>query len=261
MSQMTPAPLLEKVIEVLCANSKNKIIPLAYVNTALAVKDVVGRYGGAVCTSANAKVMLKWALEQGDQVLFLPDKNLAQNTANLLGLTKNNIHTLNIRNNGKKLDLDAAKNAKLLLWPGCCAIHAKFNANLIQKMRDEYENCKVYVHPECSPSVVNNADGAGSTSYLIDIVAKSPAGSTVIVGTETNLVNRLRLRHASHCNVIPLRDAYCSHMAKTTAEKLLQILEAIKSGSAKPVHIPTQQIGPARLSLERMLEACAKAGV
>ncbi len=261
MSQMTPAPLLETVLEFLVNNSKQKIIPLAYVNTSLAVKDVVGRYGGAVCTSANAKIMLKWALEQGDQVLFLPDKNLAQNTANQLGLAKSDIHTLNIRNQGGNLDMKAVQGAKLLLWPGCCAIHAKFNPNLVQAMRDKYLGCKVYVHPECSPYVVNSADGAGSTSYLIDIVAKSPVGSTVIVGTETNLVNRLRLRHKGHCDVIPLREAYCSHMAKITAKKLFETLSNIQSGLAKPVQIPANQIGSARKSLERMLEACAKAGV
>ncbi len=261
MSQMTPAPLLEKVLEFLVNNSKQKIIPLAYVNTSLAVKDVVGRYGGAVCTSANAKIMLKWALDQGDQVLFLPDKNLAQNTANQLGINTSDIHTLNIQGNGNKVDLHAVQKAKLLLWPGCCAIHAKFNPNLVQEMRNRYSDCKVYVHPECSPYVVNSADGAGSTSYLIDVVAKSPAGSTIIVGTETNLVNRLRLRHKGHCNVIPLREAYCSHMAKITAEKLFNTLKNIQQGQAKPVQIPTNQIGAARESLERMLEACAKAGV
>ncbi len=261
MSQMTPAPLLERVLESLVANSKNKIIPLAYVNTSLAVKDVVGRYGGAVCTSANAKIMLKWALEQGDQVLFLPDKNLAQNTAKQLDMNTNLIHVLNIRKNGTELDFDAVKKSKLLLWPGCCAIHAKFNPRLMDDMRKTYPDCKIYVHPECSPQVVNKADGAGSTSYLIDIVAKSPAGSTVVVGTETNLVHRLHNRHKEHCNVLALRDAYCSHMAKITAEKLLQTLQDIKTGQAKAVQIPASQVGPARKSLERMLEACTKAGV
>ena len=65
MSRMTPAPLARKVV------------PLAYVNTDLALKAVVGEYGGAVCTSANAATMLRWALDQGDSVLFLPDRHLS----------------------------------------------------------------------------------------------------------------------------------------------------------------------------------------
>ena len=69
LSRMTPAPLARKVLEQLAATGR-KIIPLAYVNTDLALKAVVGEFGGAVCTSANAKIMLRWALDQGDGVLF-----------------------------------------------------------------------------------------------------------------------------------------------------------------------------------------------
>ena len=72
MSRQTPAPLARKVLEQLAALGR-KITPLAYVNTDLALKAVVGEFGGAVCTSANAKIMLRWALDQGDGVLFLPD--------------------------------------------------------------------------------------------------------------------------------------------------------------------------------------------
>ncbi len=260
MSQMAPAPLLESVFQALSKQNGTKIIPLAYVNTALAIKDVVGRYGGAVCTSANAEIMLKWALNQGDQVLFLPDKNLAQNTARKLGLEAKDEHVLNVRANGTQIDAKFAK-AKLLMWPGCCAVHAKFNADIIQKMRATYNNCYVYVHPECSPQVVENSDGAGSTSYLIDIVAKSPKGSTVIVGTEANLVYRLQKRHANHCKIVPLRNSYCSHMAKISAEKLFANLQQIKDGKAQAVKIPSNQVKTSRATLERMLDACAKAGV
>ncbi len=259
MSQMTPAPLLEKVLAAIIENSNKKIIPLAYVNTSLAVKDVVGKFGGAVCTSANAKTMLKWAFEQGEQVLFLPDKNLARNTARQLGLDSEKEHILNVRAGGSELDFEAINNSKLLLWPGCCAIHAKFNPYYILQARTRYMDCKIYVHPECSPVVVENSDGAGSTSYLIDVVSKSPKGSTIIVGTESNLVLRLRKQYEGHCNVLPLRDAYCSDMAKINAEKLLLTLQNIKNNQENPVQIPSSQVENARKSLERMLEACAKA--
>ena len=86
MAQMTPARLLDRVLGRLTASGR-KLVPLAYVNTSLAVKAVVGRYGGAVCTSANAEKMMNWAFRQGDGVLFLPDKNLARNTARKLGIT------------------------------------------------------------------------------------------------------------------------------------------------------------------------------
>ena len=45
MAQMTPARLLDRVLGRLTASGR-KLVPLAYVNTSLAVKAVVGRYGG-----------------------------------------------------------------------------------------------------------------------------------------------------------------------------------------------------------------------
>ncbi len=267
MSQMTPAPLLEKVMQRIYAAASaegRKIVPLAYVNTSLAVKDVVGRYGGAVCTSANAKTMLAWALkEAGEQghVVFLPDKNLAQNTAVQLGLGEKDWLVLDVRGGGEQMDMQAMRHKKMLLWPGCCAIHAKFSAQQIDQMRQKYAGCTVVVHPECNHSVVNAADGSGSTTYLIDCVKNSTAGSTVIVGTEGNLVERLREDYAAHCTVVPLRSVYCSDMAKISEEKLLHTLRGIQDGTAQAVRIPQEQVAAAKQSLERMLTVCTQAGV
>lgn len=259
MSKMTPATLLKSVLERL--NTRRKVIPLAYVNTSLAVKAVVGRFGGAVCTSANARIMLKWALEQGDCVLFLPDKNLGRNTAHQLGMGEKDWHILDVRNKGQNLNFEAAARVPLVLWPGCCAIHAKFMPGHVTQMRREYPGCRIVVHPECSPEVVDSADGCGSTSYLIDQVRKAPQGSTIIVGTETNLVERLRAEYADTCQIVRLRRAFCSHMAKVTEEKLHATLEAIIAKTALATSIPAAHKTPARAALSRMLDACAKAGV
>lgn len=260
MSQMTPATRVQEALERLTATGR-RVVPLAYVNTSLAVKAVVGRFGGAVCTSANARVMLRWALDQGDSVLFLPDKNLGRNTARELGLDERDQHILDIRRKSSMAEPLEKINARLLLWPGCCAIHAKFKPEQIAALRAEHPDCLIAVHPECSPEVVRAADGAGSTSYLINYAAQVPEGGTVVIGTETNLVERLRARHAGHHTVLRLRRAYCSHMAKVTEDKLLTTLQAIQAGTARPVSVPAAHLAPARASLERMLDACRKAGV
>ena len=70
MAEMVPAKALDIVIEKILKHGK-KVVPLAYVNTSLAVKTIVGKHGGAVCTSANAKKMLEWAYSQGDSVLWI----------------------------------------------------------------------------------------------------------------------------------------------------------------------------------------------
>lgn len=260
MSRMTPAPLARKVLEQLYALGR-KVIPLAYVNTDLALKAVVGEYGGAVCTSANAGVMLQWAMQQGDGVLFLPDMHLGNNTATALGITPDQRHVLRIGSKGLVEPESQALNKKLLLWPGCCAIHARFDPDAVREMRAAHPGCRVIAHPECREEVIAACDGAGSTSYLIKDAARVAAeapGSTLIVGTENNLVHRLAARHAGQCRIIPLGHAICGNMAKVTEKKLWTILDAIAAQKATPLAIEEQLCPPARLSLTRMLEVCGQ---
>jgi quinolinate synthase len=256
MARMVPAPLLEKVLARLCEKGR-RVVPLAYVNTSLSVKALVGRFGGAVCTSANAETMLRWALDQGGQVLFLPDGQLARNTANILGLAETDRHTLDIRGQGKNIDPVAAHKAKLLIWPGCCAIHARFRPELVEAARRAHPGCRVIVHPECRPETVDAADAAGSTSFLINYAAQSPAGGTLVIGTEKNLVERLALEQAGRCTVLPLARSVCSHMALTTEQRLLDCLRNIQAGTARAQEVRPEEAAPARESLQRMLQACS----
>ena len=256
MAQMTPARLLDRVLGRLTASGR-KLVPLAYVNTSLAVKAVVGRYGGAVCTSANAEKMMNWAFRQGDGVLFLPDKNLARNTARKLGITGRDTHILDVRKTGEAVDLEAADKAALVLWPGLCAIHARFHPEQIEAVRKADPSCKVIVHPECSPEVVRAADGAGSTTYIIEYVRNAPDGAHIYVGTEINRVERLAREQEGRIRVEALRSSACSNMAKITPEKLRDTLEGIVAGNTDPITVPSEDSAPAKASLERMLEACA----
>ena len=40
-------------------------------NSIAGIKALCGRNGGTVCTSSNAKAVLKWAFEQSERVFFL----------------------------------------------------------------------------------------------------------------------------------------------------------------------------------------------
>jgi quinolinate synthase len=252
MAEMAPAPLVETVIKALNQGGR-RIIPLTYVNSSAAVKAVCGRFGGSVCTSANAAIMLRWALDQGDGVLFLPDANLGMNTARLLGLKDLEISRMDVRGAGS-LVTPAGSAQRLFLWPGLCAIHAKFHVDQVGKLRSAHPGALVLVHPECGPEVVEATDGSGSTSYLIKAVAEAPAGATIFVGTEWNLVNRLRHRHQDK-TVLPMRKVLCSNMAKITEANLLGMLEVLDT--ALPVRVEEHIARPARLALERMLAACS----
>lgn len=255
MAEMTPAESLDIIIEKIKATGKN-IIPLAYVNTSLAVKAVVGKHGGAVCTSANARTMLEWAMAQGDSVLFLPDRNLGNNMGNLLGIPQEARHTLDVRENGAYLDFDAIEKSQLIFWDGCCPIHEFFQEKHISDMRAKYADAKVYLHPECPQELVQMSDGAGSTSFLIKVADEAEDGATIVIGTESNLVDRLTKKHAGRVNVVPLLTAICPDMAKITEENLLKTLEDIDNGIAKDVQIDRSLTQDAVASLDRMLNQC-----
>jgi quinolinate synthase len=251
MAEMVPTLLAEQVLGALNRDGA-RIIPLTYVNSSAAVKAVCGRHGGSVCTSANSATMMRWALDQGDGVLFLPDANLGRNTARTLGIDPSRIERLDVRGQGRFVPA-ADPSKDVYLWPGLCAVHAKFHTDRIEAVRRDEPDALVLVHPECHPDVVAMADGAGSTSYLIKAVANAAAGSVIYVGTEWNLVERLAKRHTDK-TVRPLRTAMCSNMAKITEENLSRTLSDLNAD--KPVLVDEDIATPARLALERMLEAC-----
>lgn len=258
MADMAEAGRVRKTLDILQRNGRT-IVPLTYVNSSAAVKAVVGEYGGSVCTSANAKTMLEWALSQGDGVLFLPDKHLGSNTANALGLPKNQRITLpsDVIDGDPELHVDAVatEGKRLILWPGYCPIHEEFTAKAVEEVRKNDPEAKIIVHPECDPAIVLAADGNGSTTYLIKYTAEAPAGSTIYIGTEENLVNRLAKQYKGEKTIKPLLSSLCEDMGKITLEKLAHTLSNLDT--ATPVTVTDEIKEPAKLALERMLEVCS----
>ena len=260
MSRMSPAPLARRVLEQLAAAGR-PAVPLAYVNTDVALKAVVGEYGGAACTSTNAQTMLRWALAQGERVLFLPDRHLGNNTAALLGIEPRERHVLRVGARGLVQPEAQPLDRRLLLWPGCCAIHARFDPDDVAAARAEHPGCRVIAHPECRQELIQACDAAGATSFLIREAARTAAeapGSTLVIGTENNLVNRLAARHAGQCRIVALGHAVCGNMAKVTEKKLWHILNRIAAGTAAPMTVDAALRAPARLALTRMLDACGR---
>lgn len=255
MAVMSPAPLVDYVLDELAAQGR-KVLPLAYVNSTLAVKAAVGRHGGAVCTSANARRMLEWALDKADSVLFLPDENLGANTGAQLGLKDDEM--LILGGHGS-----APKKARLLLWPGFCSIHTRFTVEHVKRARAAHPEATIIVHPECQPAVVRSVDLAGSTSFIIRQAEQMPDGSTLIVGTEVNLVKRLAEQHRGRIAILPLFESYCPHMAQITEERLALALEDLAEArqagrdSSFVVRVAEHLKAPAKATLERMFEACS----
>lgn len=255
MADMAPAQRVEDVLNELRSQGK-LVIPLAYVNSSAEVKAICGLYGGSVCTSANAKVMLEWALHQGDAVLFLPDKHLGNNTANQLNIPQGERLQVSIRPGQPVVDMKKAAYARLLLWPGSCVIHHALKKQHLEDMRRAMPGVKIVVHPECSPAVVRAADSAGSTSHIIRYCAQAAPGAKIAIGTEVNLVLRLADKHKAEGKVIvPIKTMRCTNMAKTTEERLAELLDSLDA--ATPLTLPADVSEHAQVALTRMLDICS----
>ena len=79
---------------------------------------------------------------------------------------------------------------------------------------------------------------------------QAPPGSTVIIGTEINLIRRLATEHPDK-TILPLHESLCPNMAKITLEKLLQTLE--NPGTINLVSVPSDIKQDARTALDNML--------
>jgi len=123
---------------------------------------------------------------------------------------------------------------------------------ILSFFRQKYPDIKVAVHPECDPSVVKEADFVGSTSQLIKYVNELPLEQKVVVGTEYNLVNRMREKNTY---VLSATKPECPTMNETTLEDLYRVLKSIDDG--KPINeifVEPEVAKYAKLALDRMLE-------
>ncbi|MGY4707063.1 quinolinate synthase NadA [Candidatus Bipolaricaulota sp. J31] len=235
-----------------------EVLPVAYVNTTADVKAFVGEKGGACCTSSSAEAVLRWAFSRRPRVLFVPDQYLGRNTARRLGIPDEEIAVWDPR--FPDLDRKRFTRARLILWRGTCNVHVRFLPEDVERVRRERPGVRVVVHPECRPEVVELADEVGSTSYIIRTVSSSPPGSVWAVGTEERLVARLNEENPDK-EVFSLAEVppFCSYMSLTRPGDLAAILEGLLRGEERNmVEVPPEIRGPARLSLERMLEITSK---
>ncbi len=233
------------------------VIPVTYMNSSAALKGFVGRHGGIVCTSSNAKTVLEWAFERGQRVLFFPDQHLGRNTAKAMGVAPSQMPMWNPRkplggNTAAELD-----DARVILWHGFCSVHKRFTVDQIAAARESHPGVQVIVHPECPMPVVDAADAAGSTDFIVKAIQAAPAGSTFAIGTEINLVQRLAAEHPEH-TIFCLDPVVCpcSTMYRIHPGYLAWVLEELVAGRVVNRITVTESVAePARIALERMLAA------
>lgn len=225
--------------------------PIVYVNSSAEVKACCGKYGGSACTSSNAERVFKWALDKGDRILFLPDEHLGFNSAHDLGVLDDEIAVYNPRKENGGLSNEEIIAAKVIVWKGFCIVHQAFTIAHVEKVRELLPDAKIIVHPESPKEVVRICDAHGSTAQIIDYVNDAPDGSTIIVGTELNLVQRLADQHKGRVIVKALVPSICANMAKTNEANLLYTLQNWPEHQV--VTVAADIADDARASLDTML--------
>jgi quinolinate synthase len=265
---------------------KGRVIPITYVNSTAAIKAFVGAHGGACCTSSNADKVFAWAMQGGEterregeeiKVLFLPDQHLGRNTASKFGIDvvrHTNVYAPRRTRAGEPLggiEPERLLETKAILWAGHCSVHKLFRPEHCDAIRAQNQGLaagqrwKILVHPECAKEVVDRADLAGSTEFIIKTLREAPRGSRWAVGTEVHLVTRLSKECAERgveVRILSDCQCLCTTMFRIDQPHLLWVLDHLagahsKDGSSQIVNairVHPEVRRDALLALDRMLK-------
>ncbi len=232
------------------------VVPVTYMNSSADIKGFVGRNGGVVCTSSNAKRALDWAYAKGEKVLFLPDQHLGRNTAVLeMGYSLDDCVLYDPHKPNGGLTDQQLRDAKMILWRGHCSVHGRFTLENVLAMREQVPGVNILVHPECRHEVVTAADYVGSTEYIIKKLEAAEPGSAWAVGTELNLVRRLAAAHPDkQVMFLEKTVCYCSTMNRIDLPHLVWALEELVAGRVpNQITVDPDTAHHARVALDQML--------
>ena len=252
MAQMANAEQAQVAWQHLTKYWGDDLLPITYQNSYASVKAFCGERGGAVCTSANAQALFRWALKQKGHILFFPDEHLGTNSALALGIPRNKIVVWNPAD--PEASALAARDATVVVWKGYCHVHTFFTVEQVTEVRRKYPGIQVVVHPECPAEVVAASDSSGSTSFIIRAVESAPPGASFAIGTEIHMVSRLAKEHPDKL-IVPLARGLCGAMYTVNPYNLSYTLDHLLMDD--PVNVVTvlPEIAKwANLALQRMLE-------
>ncbi|MDB2274891.1 MULTISPECIES: quinolinate synthase NadA [Halorubrum] len=255
MAGMAEALQVDAAWAELTAATDADVVPVTYMNSYADLKAFCAEHGGLVCTSSNAHRAFEYALDEGDKVLFLPDKHLGENTAHRLGLEEEIAEWDPW--DAASADAAAVVDNDVILWDGYCQVHERFSPSHVEQVRADHEDARVVVHPECRREVVEAADVVGSTATIRETVAEADPGETWAIGTEVHLTRHLQRWHPE-VNVVPLCGEACmdcNAMRQIDPNYLAWVLEELAAGRERNVvEVAPGEKELARVALDRMLE-------
>jgi len=191
---------------------------VAYVNTSAAVK----AESDICCTSSNVVKVVESLKE--DTVICIPDRNLSAYAAR-------------------------RTKKKIIAWDGFCNVHARLDADDVNKAKEEHPDALLVVHPECPPEVQDMADHITSTSGMLRFCKESKRRE-FIIGTEEGLLHRLRKDSPDKKFYVLSSEMVCPNMKRTKIESVLRAMEKMEH----VIKVPEEIRVPAKRALDRMLE-------
>ena len=191
---------------------------VCYINSSAEVK----AESDVCCTSANAVEVIE-SLD-AREVLFVPDQYLG--------------HYISTKT-----------DKKMILWPGFCPTHLRIQPEYLTRLRQEYPQAKMVVHPECKVEVIALADEVLSTGGMCRYARREDV-NMMIVGTEIGMIHRLRKENPGKKFIPVSEQAICPRMKLITLEKILWSLEEM----APEVKVPEDIRLKAKVAVDRMLE-------
>ena len=281
MEALAKEDMVGPFFDELVARYGERLMVVCYMNTSGRLKALAGRTGGAVCTSSNAGVIMRWAKSQDKKILFVPDEHLGRNSGKKVGIpldkmllwpggwdgANKSVATLT---SGELRRLD---DAELILWGSYCGVHMVFSPEQVAYWKSH--GYRALVHPECRMEVVDAADGAGSTNYLWQAVLDAKPGDRLAIGTEGHFVRNARAVGAARgVEVVNLADVPanaggsgsigcgCATMSRNDPPHLVAILDLLRQGKAPELNrvLPGDVVDEASGARER-LDAAARAEI
>jgi quinolinate synthase len=209
---------------------------VVYANTSAAVK----ARADWVVTSGIALPIVRHLMEQGQRILWAPDKHLGHYVQRVTG-------------------------ADMLLWPGACVVHEEFKGVALERLRRLHPEAAVLVHPESPDEVVDQADVVGSTTALIKAVA-SMGNREFIVATDEGIFWKMhQLAPDKKLIAAPTAGAgatceSCAHCPWMAMNALQNLEQALLDG-ANEIHIEPSLRDQAVIPIERMLAFAREQGI
>lgn len=177
-----------------------------------------------VCvTSSNAEKIVKNLSNKN--IFFIPDGNLGRYVAK------------------------QTPEKNIILNVGYCPVHTAITAEKVKQVKKAHPKAEFAAHPECTQSVLNEADYIGSTSEIIQYATKSTA-EEFIVGTETGVFYELKEKNPNKKFYEVTNEQICMDMKKITLEKVAEVLK----NESNEILVDEELREKAMRPLERMLE-------